>query len=255
MTLALRSPSIPDSPLARWDARWKLASVLAAVAGIAALRHPAPAGLALVITLILLVVSRLPGRWARSRLAAFALASLPFLIVLPFTLDAAGPGWDVGPVRVSERGLLSGLAVAFRCVAIGAISLVLVGTAPLHHTIAAAHRLRVPGLLVLLTLLAYRYAFLLGDELRRLRLALRTRGFRPTADRHGYRTLGHVTGAILVRGADRAERVADAMRCRGFDGRFHTLTAFRTTPADVGAFLVAVVGTTGLVVWDQLLRA
>jgi cobalt/nickel transport system permease protein len=107
----------------------------------------------------------------------------------------------------------------------------------------------------LLTLLAYRYAFLLGDELRRLRLALRTRGFRPTADRHGYRTLGHVTGAILVRGADRAERVADAMRCRGFDGRFHTLTAFRTTPADVGAFLVAVVGTTGLVVWDQLLRA
>jgi cobalt/nickel transport system permease protein len=209
---------------------------------------------ALVAALVLLLVSRVPGKWARGRLVAFAIASLPFLVVLPLTLDRSGPGWDVGPVRVSERGLLSGLAVTFRCLAIGAVSLVLVGTAPLHHTIAAAHRLRVPGL-VLLTLLAYRYAFLLGDELRRLRVALRTRGFRPTADRHGYRTLGHVTGAILVRGSDRAERVADAMRCRGFNGQFHTLTAFQTTPADVLAFLGVVFVTAGLVAWDYLSRA
>lgn len=252
MTLALRHRSIPNSPLARWDARWKLAAILLATGGVAALDHVAPALVAFAAGVGLLFVSRLPGRWVRARLSVFALAALPFVLVLPFTLDPSGPGWSFGPVRVSERGLLSGLAVASRCLAIGAFALVLVGTAPLHHTLAAAHRLKVPGLLVLLTLLAYRYAFLLATELRRLQVALRVRGFRTRPDRHGYRTLGHVTGAILVRGADRAERVSDAMRCRGFDGRFHTLTAFRTHFGDVLAFLTVLVTTIALILWDHL---
>jgi cobalt/nickel transport system permease protein len=251
MTLALRHHDVPDSPLARWDARWKLAALLAAVAGVAVLDHVLPAAVALLAGLGLLALARLPGRWVRVRLAVFTVAALPFVLILPFTLD--GPGWELGPLHASERGLTAGAAVALRCVAIGAFALVLVGTAPVHHTLAAAHRLRVPGLLVLLALLAYRYTFLLADELRRLRVALWVRGFRTKANRHGYRTLGHVTGAVLVRGADRAERVADAMRCRGFDGRFHTLTAFRTTAADVVFCLLAVAGTAALVGWDRLL--
>jgi cobalt/nickel transport system permease protein len=251
MTLALRHHDVPDSPLARWDARWKLAALLVAVAGVAVLNRVLPAAVALGVGLGLLAVARLPGRWVRNRLAVFALAALPFVLILPFTFD--GPGWELGPVHASERGLLAGSAVALRCVAIGTFALVLVGTAPVHHMLAAAHKLRVPGLLVLLTLLAYRYAFVLADELRRLRVALWVRGFRAKADRHGYRTLGHVTGAVLVRGADRAERVADAMRCRGFDGHFHTLTAFRTTAADVVSCLLAVAATVALVVWDRLL--
>jgi cobalt/nickel transport system permease protein len=252
MNLPLRYRPVPDSPPARWDARWKLAAVLAAAFGIAALNHLAPAAAALAAGLVLLAAARLPARWVQARLAVFALAALPFLVVLPFTLDTAGPGWSLGPIHISERGLVAGLAVFFRCLAIGTFALVLVGTAPLHHTLTAAHKLKVPGLLVLLALLAYRYAFLLADELRRLRVALWVRGFRPRANRHGYRTLGHVVGAVLVRGADRAGHVADAMRCRGFDGRFHTLTAFRTTPADVGASVLLVSATIALVLWDRL---
>jgi cobalt/nickel transport system permease protein len=249
MTLALRHRPPPDSPPARWDARWKLAALLAAVAGTAALNRVGPAAAALGLGLGLVALARLPVAWVRDHLALFALAALPFLLILPVTLD--GPGWDVGPVRVSERGVVAGLAVFLRCLAIGAFALVLVGTAPLHHTLAAAHRLKVPGLLVLVALLAYRYAFLLGDELRRLRVAVRVRGFRAKMTRHGYRTVGHTLGAVLVRGADRAERVADAMRCRGFDGRFHTLTAFRTTAADVAGFVGLVGAAAGLVVWDR----
>jgi cobalt/nickel transport system permease protein len=252
MSLSLRHTAIPDSLLARWDARWKLAALLVAVGGVAALDHAAPAAAALGVGLLLLVAAGLPYRWVQARLAVFALAALPFLLVLPVTLDPTGPGWDIGPVRLSEHGFVSGLAVFLRCVAIGSFALVLVGTAPLHHTLTAAHKLKVPGLFVLLALLAYRYAFVLGDELRRLRVALWVRGFRARANRHGYRTIGHVAGAVLVRGADRAEHVADAMRCRGFDGRFHTLTAFRTTAADVVSCLLVIVGTAGLVVWDRL---
>lgn len=251
MTPGFRLRPVPPSPLSRWDARWKLAAVLLAAAAVAALRHPLPSAAALAVGLVLLRVGRLGGAWVRVRLAAFALAALPFLLVLPFTLDPAGPGWDVGPVRLSERGVLVGAGVVCRGVAIGALALVLVGTAPVHHTLAAAHRLKVPGLLVLVTLLAYRYAFLLADELRRLRVALRVRGFRTRADRHGYRTAGHVVGAVLVRGADRADRVSEAMRARGFDGRFHTLTAFRTTAWDVAGFAALVLAMAAMVIWDS----
>lgn len=250
MTLALRYRPVPPSPLARWDARWKLAATMLAVFGIAALDHLAPAAVALALGFVLLLVSRLPRTWLLPRLFIFLLAAAPFLLVLPFTLG--GDGWHVGPVHVSRRGLIAGAAVLCRGMAIGCLALVLVGTAPLHHTLTAAHKLKVPGLLVQLALLAYRYAFVLAEEFRRLRVAMRTRGFRVTATRHGYRALGHATGALLVRGADRAENVSAAMRCRGFDGTFHTLTAFRTMFADVLAFLALAAATIALVLWDRL---
>lgn len=242
---------IPDSPLARWDARWKLAALLIAAFGFATLDRVGPSVAAFALGLGLLFLTRAPSRWARGRLGLFAVAALPFLLVLPFTLDPGGPGWELGPVRVSEHGLVAGLAVFCRCLAVGCLTLILVGTAPFHHTLAAAHRLRAPGVLVLIVGLAYRYTFLLGDEFRRIRVALRTRGFQARANRHGYRTLGHATGALLVRGADRAERVTAAMRCRGFDGAFRTTISFRTTWADVAGWLLIVAATAGLIAWDR----
>jgi cobalt/nickel transport system permease protein len=180
------------------------------------------------------------------------LAALPFLLVLPFTLHTDGPGWSIGPVSVSERGLTVGLAIFARCLAVGCLALVLIGTAPLHQTLAAAHALRIPGFLVLIAALAYRYIHLLAEEYRRVRVALRTRGFRAAATKHGYRTMGHLAGAVLVRGSDRAERVADAMRCRGFDGTFHTTTRFRATNWDLLAFAGFMTATMALLLWDHL---
>ncbi len=252
MTPALRHRAVPESPVARWDARWKLAALLVAAGGAAAVDRPASAAAFLLAGLAVVCAARLPRRWVTDRLALLAVPAVPFLLVLPFTLDPTGPGTDVGPVRLSDRGLRTAAGVLFRGLAVGTFALALVGTAPLHHTFAAARKLGAPGLLVQLTLLAYRYAFLLADELRRLRVAARVRGFRPATTAHGYRTLGHMTGALLVRGADRADRVAWAMRCRGFDGHFHTLAAFRTRPADVALFLLAAVGTIAVVAWDKL---
>jgi len=108
MNLTLRLHSIPDSPLARWDARWKLAAILVAAVGIAALNHLWSAAAALALGAALLAASRLRVRWIAARLTVFALAALPFLLILPVTIE--GPGWELGPIRVSEHGLIAGLA-------------------------------------------------------------------------------------------------------------------------------------------------
>jgi cobalt/nickel transport system permease protein len=78
-----------------------------------------------------------------------------------------------------------------------------------------------------------------------MRAALRVRGYRNRATGHCYRTVGHVAGTLLVRGAERAERVGQAMRCRGFDGRFRSLAEFHTRLTDVllfGAIMATAVG-------------
>lgn len=243
---------VPDSPLARWDPRWKLAALLLAAIGFATLDRPSPCIAALVLGQSLVAFSRLPWRWVSKRLGILAVAAVPFLLILPFTLDPEGPGWNLGPVRLSEHGLVAGGTVFCRCLAIGCLGLVLLGTSPMHHLLAAAHRLWIPGVIVLIAGLAYRYAFLLGDEARRLRVALRTRGFKTRSNRRTYRTLAHVTGAILVRGEQRAERVAAAMRCRGFDGTFRCTQEFRTTLYDSLALLATLAVATGLVLWDKL---
>jgi cobalt/nickel transport system permease protein len=127
-------------------------------------------------------------------------------------------------------------------------------TSPWQVTLKAARALRLPGLLVQLLGLTYRYLFLLAEEMQRLRVALRVRGYRNRADLHSYRTVGQVAGTLLVRSHERAERVGQAMRCRGFDGTYRTLADFRTRGADVLAFGLIVGGAAGLVFWDVSCR-
>ncbi len=238
MTLALRDPPAPDSPLARWDARWKLAGLLALSAGASLLETPGPLAALLALTAALAVVG--------GRIAVTAVVGRALLLALP-----VAPLLVVLPLADGRRGGLVAAAVSARLVAVGLTALVLIRTTGFPTLLAAAQGLRVPGVLVAVAQAAYRYSFVLAGEARRTRVALRTRGFRLRSDRRTYQTVGYSVGALLVRSADRAETVAAAMRVRGFSGAFHTTTAFRTTAADVVGFAAAIAAVAGLVAWDR----
>jgi cobalt/nickel transport system permease protein len=253
MTLALDYPTRFESLLARWDPRWKLAALLAATVAVALLRSTAPVLVALAATLGLVVLGRLPLRWYLLRVGTAALFVAFFVVWLPF-LDEEGPFLDTGWFEVSVAGLRAAVLLLIKAVSLVSLMLVLWATAPLETTFKAAHALRFPGLLVQLILFTYRYMHLLGEELGRLRKALRVRGYRNRANLHSYRTVGHVTGMLLVRSYERAERVGQAMRCRGFDGRFRSLHDFRTGAGDVIAFVLILGSGLGLLVWDIGLR-
>ena len=128
------------------------------------------------------------------------------------------------------------------------------GQLPLPETLQAAQALWIPGPLVQVAVLTYRYVFVFNAELSRLRIALRARGYHNRVSLHSYRTAGHVAGVLLVRGYEQGERVGHAMRCRGFDGRFHSLTEFHTRPVDVAAFVLTVGCSAAILVWDVLVR-
>jgi cobalt/nickel transport system permease protein len=250
MTLAFSLPPRTDAPLARLDPRWRLAGLLL-LAGTAAALGSLPAVAAgLVTACVIAALARLPPRWFLERLGTAAFFLVVFTLPLPFLLDGDGPAWQWGFVRVTWVGTRAALLLSAKALTILTIMLALLASAALDVHLKAARALRVPGLLVHLTLLTYRYIFVLAEELGRLRVALRVRGFRNRATRHGYRTVGNLAGVLLARGLERAERVSQAMRCRGFDGHFHTLTDFRTRAVDVVLFLSCVAVAAGLLVFD-----
>jgi cobalt/nickel transport system permease protein len=93
----------------------------------------------------------------------------------------------------------------------------------------ALHQLRVPEKIIQLLLMSYRYIFVIEQEYRRLLRAAKIRGFQPGTNINTYRTFAYVIGMLFVRAAERAERVHQAMLCRGFKGKFFSLQEFQTS--------------------------
>ena len=250
MSYGVEHLSPRDSLFARFDPRWKLAALLLATAALTAMSSPLVLAVGLAVSSSLAVIARLPGRWFRTRIGLLLFALLPFLLILPATVDRGGPSYELIGIRLSVDGLVAAAAIACKTIAMVTLMLILLASSPFHVTLRAAQRLRVPVLPIHLAMLSYRFAFLLLDELNRLRIALRVRGFRNRPNRHSYRTIGRVTGTLLVRGSERAERVAQAMRCRGFDGILRGMDDFRTTARDVCLFVAIVVAYGGLLAWE-----
>jgi cobalt/nickel transport system permease protein len=238
---SLAAVPVVDSPAARLDARWRLAGLALLFLAAAIARTVSVASIELVFAAILVWWAGVPVRWCVERLGPVFLVLLPAALLLPISWVASPDSWQLGMIYFSpERGRLVVL-IFLKAAALVLLLQVVLVTAPLTTTLKAAHHLHVPGLVVQLLMLSYRYVYVLGDELSRLRIALRVRGFRNRPTKHAYRTVGHLAGTLLVRGYERAERVGQAMTCRGYHGRFHALTHFHTQPRDVAFFLLLAV--------------
>jgi cobalt/nickel transport system permease protein len=239
-----------DSLLHRIDPRWKLAALSVLAAAVAALRTVPCALAAFALTLLLVPLAGIGMRRHLTRLGRVLAILVMVVIWLPLIAPANSGHWSLGPLAISVRGAELAVLVISKTAAILTLVLLLLATASLSAYLCAANSLHVPGFLVHLALLTYRYLFVLAGELAALRVAVRLRAYQNRASLHCYRTIGHLTGTLLVRSSDRAERISHAMRCRAYQGRFHTITETRTRRADVLFFLGAMAAATMLILCD-----
>jgi cobalt/nickel transport system permease protein len=236
MTHALEPPPSPGSFLSTIDPRAKLVGLVFAAGCVAVLRSMGPALLACFLSSALLVSARLPAGWVWGRMRTILWAICPIAILLPVF-----QGWE---------GLELAVLFAAKAIAISALMLVLIGTAPLPATARAARSLGIPSGAVRLTLLSYRFVSVLAEEAGHMQTAMRVRGFRSSLSLHTSRTLGGAIGSLLVRGAARAERVAQALACRGENGQFRVLDERRFGIRDALFVGVMVIVGAGLGIWD-----
>lgn len=220
-----------------FDPRVKLACVIAFIVVIAFLRSLEALFLCTVFAILLAEISGVPLRHIAENLA---LAS-------PFILFAFATMWW-------SSGLENAVALALRISASVLALVVLIASTPFFDTIRAFRWFRMPRLLATLILFTYRFIFVLLDEIGRMRMARKARGFgggTSLFDKLAFTTISNTIGMVFVRSQARASLMFDALLARGYDGEVRTLTRLKAKAVDA-AFVLPFVLICVLAVMLQL---
>lgn len=135
------------------------------------------------------------------------------------------PGWQISAGWLSFLSLLlkGGLTVA--------AALLLIATTGMGRIAQALRMIWVPRVFVMQILLTYRYINVLIDEAARTSRAYALRS--PLGKGIRFAHWGSLAGHLLLKTFDRAERVFQSMRCRGFAGEFPAGPVKRMMPLDI----------------------
>ena len=147
----------------------------------------------------------------------------------------------IGSLNVS-RGAVTCAAIVFKTVLAVSSVIILAATTPSSELFAQLRRFHVPAVLVTVVMLCFRYLGLLAEEAVTMRNAYLMRA-------HGkkgvdIRDSGRFLGSLLVRCADRAQIIYQAMLLRGYSGNMN-MGRRRLRTADVlysvllGALMIA----------------
>lgn len=223
--------AIGNSVNHRTDPRFRV--VFAAIFSFAvALSTQIPAMIAaLGISILLAGMSRLKFGEVMKRLTVVWGFLLLLWLILPMTAGG-DPMYHLGPLTFTRPGVILCLQITLKSNAILLAFISLVATMSFATLGHALERLRVPEKLVYLLLMTYRYIFVIEQEYLRLARAAKLRNFHPGTNLHTYRTYAYIVGMLFVRASERAERVYQAMRCRGFRGKFYSLREFSVSRQD-----------------------
>jgi len=225
------------SPVHRLEPHLKLVAVLGfALVVVATPVHAGWAPAAYLGFLVLLLgVARVAGVGA-GRLVRGLAVEVPFvLFAVLLVFVSRGPRTEVLGLSVSQSGLaVGGGLLAKATLSVLAATLLAATTEP-RALLRGLERLRLPQTLVQILGFMIRYGDVVTGELRRMRVARESRGFR---GRHlgALRVLGPAAGSLFVRSYERGERVHLAMLSRGYTGRLPGATAQAVSPQ---AWLVA----------------
>lgn len=196
-------------------------------------------------------VAHLDAKRTLRRVIAMDMFMIFLIILLPFT-QPGDPLFSVFGLTASWQGLEQALKIALKANAVVLLLLALVGTmsaTTLGHALA---RLKVSDKLVHLMLFTVRYLDVIGQEYKRMRRAMQARAFVMRTNMHTWRSCGYLIGMLLIHSLERSERILQAMKCRGYTGRFYLYDEMAYQPIDL-RFGVLVILLLGLLLGLNLL--
>jgi cobalt/nickel transport system permease protein len=226
-----------DSWLGGIDARAKIVGVVAFVVATALLTRTDLVLASLLVSACFAAMSQVPYR----HLARMYLGAIPFILIASVSVFLfAGV----------ERGLDMWARTSSCVIAL----LVLASGTETFELFTGLRRLRVPKLVSTLLMLTYRYILILGDELERMRIARRARGFRGgkgLLDSRGLKVISYTAGMVFVRAVARAEDGYEALRARGFRSDMRRMRVSRLGAGDL-AFMAWFLCLSSILVMMQL---
>jgi cobalt/nickel transport system permease protein len=97
---------------------------------------------------------------------------------------------------------------------------ILLGNLDTFQFVKALQSLKLPNKLIYLLFFTIRYLEILKQTFEKIQRAMQIRGFKLQANLHTYQSIGNALGMLLIKSLSKAQRIEQAMRCRGFQGQF-----------------------------------
>jgi cobalt/nickel transport system permease protein len=140
-------------------------------------------------------------------------------LFLPFSFKGGEVVHRMLGLSVTREGLDLSALVSVKALSITLGAASILGSTSIYTILCGLKGLGCPEKVIALLLLMSRYIQVVGDEYKRLRNAMRIRGFTPKLSMHTLKSVANLCGMLLVRGFERGDRVLAAMLCRGYKGR------------------------------------
>ncbi len=163
------------------------------------------------------------------------------LILMPLSYTG-GEGIEMFGLFFSKYGFIKGLAIILRANNVLILFVLLVSCFEPIILAKAMKSFRISDKLIFLMLFTIRYIDTIHQEYHRLRDAMKIRSFVPNLSMHTINTFGLLVGQLLIRSFDRSTAVLEAMKCRGFEGRFYLPVNLKFSIIDfyaVGLFVLS----------------
>lgn len=229
--------ALGTSPVHIIDPRVKITAAAAFILAVVLTSDTAVVSYALYtsLTVIVLLLSRIPVRYVLLRSLTVLPFSLTVSLFVPFVTD----GNVIGNITiaglniaVTAEGLARFGALQSRALLCFLATIILVSTTPFGDLMHAAGQFGLPRRLVQVMTFMYRYLFLFIDETSHMLLARRLRA--PGGGRMLFlKASGGIVGALFVRSLEHAERLYQAMLLRGYNGTLATVAVHRIVMSDV----------------------
>ncbi|MFE0035579.1 cobalt ECF transporter T component CbiQ [Streptomyces sp. NPDC059015] len=205
-----------ESPVHRLPSHCKSAAALCFVLVVVSTPREAVWAFGLYALLLALVAAaaRIPAGFVLRRLV-IEIPFVAFALLMPFVVPGERTEW-LG-ISLSVPGLWGAWNILAKGTLGVATSVLLASTTELRSLLLGMQRLRMPPLMVQIASFMIRYGDVIADEMRRMSVARRSRGFEARGVRH-WGVLAKSAGALFIRSYERGERVHLAMVSRGYTG-------------------------------------
>jgi cobalamin biosynthesis protein CbiM/cobalt ECF transporter T component CbiQ len=218
------------SPMLRWSPLAKLFLVLSLlILNIASRSVWMPVfTLTIGLTLFLYASSFRPPR-LMMRLFVYAqvfiiFGALIFTVVTPGEMVVEAKVFGL-TVTLTDAGVSFAVLLYLRATAALLLMFSFAVSTPVPHLSVALKKLRLPDVFIEMTVLIYRYTFLLMESAERMHLAAECR-FGYSGYGKSMRTTSKLFVGVFMRSLDTAERGQMTLQCRNYNGEFRSLSEF-----------------------------
>ena len=169
------------------------------------------------IVFLIIRYSKIPIKTYLKRLTL----DIPFILFALFLPFLSSGNNDVVTTiftfDIYKTGLLEMFAILFKATAGLSMGIILTATTTNIEIIYGLQKLRLPSIIIAIMSFSIRYIDVFIDEFKRVKVSMQSRGY----IEKGIKTLlpiAYASGAMLIRGYERGERVYLSMISRGFSG-------------------------------------